>query len=71
MTVIKQGMKVECLNASGYNDLTKGKTYVAVADEEEGIFSGIHYSYIRVIGDFGEETAAYARRFKPLSKDKQ
>lgn len=68
-TIIRRGMKVKCLAASGYHDLTEGKVYVALHDQEQGVFAGM--PYVRVIGDLGEEVMAYARRFKLASEDKQ
>jgi len=61
-SVVKEGQEILCIGARNIeNNLTNGKTYVALNGLEAGIFPD--RPYVTVIGDNGTEYSCHASRF--------
>lgn len=62
-TDFTKGDKVICVNGLSYEgQLTKDKEYIALSDEEAGIF--VSCPFLTVMGDNGEPATGHTTRFK-------
>lgn len=68
MQGFKKGDLVKCIAARDERNLTLGREYLVVVDEEEGIFKD--RPFVTVWGDEGKVTC-HSSRFKLLKKSRQ